>query len=524
MAPEPLRVALLARPGVACERLRGVLEQANASRVLEADPTALDLDALAAAAPQLVLVALEPDVEEALERFDAVLFDPDVDVIYEEADLAASREGWAVARWERHLVAKLQRHRDVLPPGREPEDDDVAALVEAPAFPGASDSAPSTVDAAPVSASPDAHPAATAPEAVDDATAEPGIESELGAVGDSVPVTDEGTPDDAVAPPHADPFDPVLAEGAVGGDPDFEELGIEFELEGVQHADELESAADTASAADTGIDAEALETGLDPLLAEAVTDYNTPADSHAPEATSGEPRPLDPDAPLAFGGFELTLDDGSSTPAPADGMDAKSRFALDLSELEQRISGLELVDDTPPAGPEAARGAVLVLAGIGGPDAVRQLLGSLPPDFPRPVLVQQRLEGARYDKLVAQMQRASAMPVQLAESGQLAAAGNVYILPADVGVVADSNGLRFGGDGLDPTTLPPSDSAVLLLSGSDPALVAGLMNRSWAGALVTGQAADGCYDAAAPNELAARGGETGSPVDLAARLVARWKT
>ena len=69
---------------------------------------------------------------------------------------------------------------------------------------------------------------------------------------------------------------------------------------------------------------------------------------------------------------------------------------------------------------------MLVLAGIGGPDAVRQLLGSLPNDFPRPVLVQQRLDGGRYDKLVAQMQRATTLPVRLAEPGLAAIAGLIY--------------------------------------------------------------------------------------------------
>ncbi|MCP2839698.1 chemotaxis protein CheB, partial [Salmonella enterica] len=81
---------------------------------------------------------------------------------------------------------------------------------------------------------------------------------------------------------------------------------------------------------------------------------------------------------------------------------------VELAELERRIAGLSLVDEHVPA---EDNGAVVVLAGIGGPDAVRQLLGALPAGFPRPVLVRQRLDGGRYDKLVAQMQRVSAMPV-----------------------------------------------------------------------------------------------------------------
>src|SRR5690606_35117558 len=115
------------------DRLRAVMDEAGAACVLEGDPGELEPAALAGAAPQLVLVALDPQSEEALERFDDVLFDPSVDVVYEEAELAAAREGWEVARWQRHLMAKLQRHQDVLPPGHEPEDEPEAPAAQAPA-------------------------------------------------------------------------------------------------------------------------------------------------------------------------------------------------------------------------------------------------------------------------------------------------------------------------------------------------------------------------------------------------------
>ena len=199
---------------------------------------------------------------------------------------------------------------------------------------------------------------------------------------------------------------------------------------------------------------------------------------------------------------------------------ADGNLHRDLDAIEQRISSLELVDDRPT---QAVGGAVLVLAGIGGPDAVRQLLGAMPEDFPRPLLVQQRLDGGRYDKLVAQMQRATSVLVKLAEPGSRAIAGVIYILPAGVGINVGDSGIQFNGDGGDVmVALPPADSAVLMLSGSDPALVDAAMNHASAGALVAGQSPDGCFDAAAPNALIARGGEAGQPAELAARLAARW--
>lgn len=89
---EAKRVALLARPGEARERLRVALHEAGAEIVLEDDPNTLDADALGTSAPQVVLVALEPAIEDSLERFDGVLHDPAVSVIFDEAELAARRE------------------------------------------------------------------------------------------------------------------------------------------------------------------------------------------------------------------------------------------------------------------------------------------------------------------------------------------------------------------------------------------------------------------------------------------------
>lgn len=403
---ESRRVALLARPGEACERLRAALREAGGDLVLEADPCALAPDALASAAPQVVLVALDPAVEDALDQFEAVLADPAVAVIYDEADLAARREGWDAARWVRHLGAKLHQHDDVLPPGRDP--------------------------------------------------------------------------DEVV---HPRPGRPAT--------PEERHAGAEF----ATYASEAETVA--------------AEVPAGPQLAAA-----------------------------AFAGLELTDDiDAMSMPedapppvvapsiapaeSPGDGAD-DGRFRHDLADLQRRIASMELVDAPASRGPEQPRGAVLVLAGIGGPDAVRQLLAGLPHGFSRPVLVCQRLDGGRYDRLVQQMARATNLPVALAEAGTVAAAGQVYIVAPELGVAESADGLKFTAEAGLLASLPPSDSAVLLLSGSDPADVDVALAHAARGALVAGQSPEGCYDAAAPGALIARGGSAGSPADLVRQLLKRW--
>ena len=140
-------------------------------------------------------------------------------------------------------------------------------------------------------------------------------------------------------------------------------------------------------------------------------------------------------------------------------MDALSTGGLSLVELDQ-------AGDTT--------GAVLVLAGIGGPDAIRRLLSALPPAFPRAVLVRMTLDGGQYGNLVRQMGRVSALPVELGEAGQVIAAGKVYVLSDDIGVQQHAGALAFVAQA-DPAglvaALPPTDSAVLMLSGANEALV-----------------------------------------------------
>lgn len=526
------RVVLLARPGVACDRLRGALVDAGADLVLEADPLTLDPATLDAAQAQVVLVALDTQTEEALDRFEAVLQDPAIEVMFEEAELAARREGWEAARWVRHLAAKLHRHGDVLPPGSESA---IASMADA------GSDRPLT---APVL------------DFAFEADAEFEFESEI------TPRTEP------VAVSTTYVFDPLLAEAGfdegaspvdtgAGADSQATDTlaafdpGLNFSCDGDFDSDTADTSIDVLAV--SGLDAFSLDDGddlpLDELRGGAGAasqeqgfdrmfdgDFAAAARS-GPDAAVPASLDLDLTATKPVSGrvtrvLELVPTDDGVAPALRgndetgdEGTAADHRFKHDLDSLESRMAGMELVDDRVAKGPAQASGAVLVMAGIGGPDAVRQLIGALPEGFPRPVLVQQRLDGGRYDKLVAQMQRATAGLVKLAEPGLPANAGVIYILPAGVCIKVADAGIHFtdGGDDV-LAALPSADSAVLLLSGSDPAQVDAVMNHSWAGALVIGQAPDGCYDAAAPSALVARGGGSGQPAELAGRLSERWRS
>lgn len=254
-----------------------------------------------------------------------------------------------------------------------------------------------------------------------------------------------------------------------------------------------------------------------------------------------EPPPLPkfsvpPPPPLpSFEGLSL-VDDAAPPPPVAAAADRGSAAVnRDLGVLQERISSLSLVDieeAAPPAAAAAADqamaipGLVLVEAGLGGPDPVRQLLAALPATMQLPVLVRLHLQGGRYDRLVTQMERAAALPVVLAEAGQPVRLGKIHFLPEGMGLRMQSGGCYFAQDS-DPArsileAVAPDHLAVLFLSGSESALIDSAVARSAAGALLLAQSPADCYDGAACAQLQARGIPTGLPSELAARVLARW--
>jgi chemosensory pili system protein ChpB (putative protein-glutamate methylesterase) len=486
MSDGTLRVALLARAGDACDRIGAALSDAGAEVVLVADPVDSGEAAIRDARPQAIMVALEPAIEDALDRFDGVLADPAYLVIFEEAELAAQRAGWDAARWVRHLSAKLHRHADVLPPGAEDEGDLQPVPGPLP-------------------------PRAELPD-LDQAIAAFTDEAQLHA--DDVP-RDTGIEGRADAPsaPYSQ-FDPVAFEAS--------ELSL-VEDAAPAPSDAPEPAIAEAPDDDDGTDGLGPEpTGFDlsglSLVEEVAGDGEGDAAPAAPEETVEVVASDEPDD--APGGLTLA-DDDEVRPAPrAPAADA----GLSVDHLEQRISGLSLADpESYGHGPE--RGAVLVEAGLGGPDAVRQLLGALPEGFPRPVLVRLQLDGGRYDRLVRQMERVSAMPVHLATADAEAAAGNVYFMSPELGLRREKGRLLFdtGAAGqLLPEALPPADCAVLLLSGASRRMADAIGAAEWSSALVAGQSPDGSYDPDAALALLERGGAADTPVALAAMLLQRW--
>ena len=419
-------VALLARPGTARERLREALSHAEVQLVLEDDPNGLDPQVLRDVRPQFVVIALEAAIEDALEHLEAVLSAPGLTLVFDEAELAARRDGWEAQRWGRHLAAKLHGHQQVLPPGAEEESNPQRD-------PG--------------------QPAPMLPEPREEAL-QPGQASPMSWAGEA--------PVDSAYSPPAHLHEPIALEQALAA--------------------------------------------LQPV---------------APEPLPPQPAPSVPPAPAAS--FDHTawslVEDVSAAAVPVARADSTE---VPLPSIDTDHLSLVDLDAAAPAGARAA--SLLVLAGIGGPDALRRLLGALPAALAVPVLVHMRLDGGRYGNLVKQMARVSPLPVQLAEAGQRAVAGQVHVLADDIGVRAASDGLHFQSDagGIVIAGLPAEHTALVLLSGADLAHVGPALDLAAAGAWVAGQVGEGCYDPAAATAVVAAGMVAGEPQELARAIAARW--
>jgi chemotaxis response regulator CheB len=172
----------------------------------------------------------------------------------------------------------------------------------------------------------------------------------------------------------------------------------------------------------------------------------------------------------------------------------------------------------------AATGTVLVLSGIGGPDAVRQLVRALPASFPLAVLLQQNLDGGRHDRFVEQLAKISRLPVALAEPTETPPPGAVRVLPEGLASAGALSFPKAGGVAALIAAATALDGAVVVLSGADEAVVEPLVQAMANGTRVLVQDPSSCFDAKAVVALQAAGASPVSATDLAARLDAFFPT
>ncbi|QYR53476.1 chemotaxis protein CheB [Lysobacter soyae] len=497
---------LLAAPCDARDALRTALE-ATKQALVEVDPLTSDAASVLKHSPKNVVVLLDGNTEDALDKFDSVLADPSIRLLFEEASVVTSRQGWDSARWSRHLAAKLIGSDDVLPQGvgddqgfvaPKPRDAVRKAGAESRDGSAAEDGEPerwpeqtkADADALPEAsrmAIDHAEAADLAEAPVDDVSpvivgAAPEIEEPIVFAPDSLAAF-ESVPD--IEPPAAT----AAADGQVPGAADaswqmFQAYDVDDvwkPSQDVPSATHLDLDALIASAATaeeepiapakvvaTVVPEEveeeiappsefSFQTGISPAALQSAEALEAPAQPNDLPYESAAIRATDVtaalDAPTSPREWALTdHEDEPEAPTEAKEIAAPafnipgSRFS-ELSLLDDGTDGLEGSEHSESAEHEVTRdGAVFLLGGAGGPDPLRTVLGALPAAFPRPMFIMQHLDAGNYDRLARQMERASNMHVELATPELHIQRGTAYVISPGVNVRKTPTGYAFCED------------------------------------------------------------------------------
>lgn len=507
---------LLAAPCEARDALRAAL-QSTRHALIEVDPLSSDAQSVLKHSPQNVVVLLDGNSEDALDKFDSVLADPSIRLLFEEASVVTARQGWDSARWSRHLSAKLIGSNDVLPEGvgddqgfvaPKPRDAVRKANTDGREGVASEDSEPHRADDA---VSEDRHDASETHELAEQPADEPvtidaGLSEEdlTWQMFQAYDVEDAWTPTPATPP--ADAPAPYA---------DIDELpASEFNFQtgispaGIQSVEEVESPA--------------LPNDL-PQESETLRGTDVTAALDTPES-SREWALTDPDEVIEPLVAPVAADPLSKFDIPG------SRFSS-LSLLDDGTTGLEAEGDATEsanAGEVTRDGAVFLLGGAGGPDPLRTVLGALPAAFPRPVFIFQHLDAGNYDRLARQMERASNLQVELATPGTHILRGSAYVISPGISVRKTPQGFAFVEEPekhrfVDfSDEFPAADSAIVFLSGADVDWADTGARFKARGAWLAAQAEIGCFDFAVPAIMINRGAEAHDALSIAQNLSARW--
>lgn len=93
--------------------------------------------------------------------------------------------------------------------------------------------------------------------------------------------------------------------------------------------------------------------------------------------------------------------------------------------------------------PQTAPRMVVIGASTGGPQALREILGHLPANFPLPVVCVQHIGSSFLAEMVMWLAEICPLPVRKAAHGEIPQAGIIYFAPEDAHLELDNGGGRF---------------------------------------------------------------------------------
>lgn len=137
---------------------------------------------------------------------------------------------------------------------------------------------------------------------------------------------------------------------------------------------------------------------------------------------------------------------------------------------------------------KAPSGLVVIGASAGGIDAVLTLVGSLPADFPAPIVIAQHIDPHRRSQFGDLLAKRSALPVLTASADEPLQAGTVYVVPADRDVEISDHHIGVRRDRIGPSH--PSVDRLM-------STAARVFGDTLTGVVLTGTGADGAAGAQA---------------------------
>jgi two-component system chemotaxis response regulator CheB/chemosensory pili system protein ChpB (putative protein-glutamate methylesterase) len=135
-------VGLVSQAAGLNSHLKQALSELGARVVYDRPAAEFDYAALDAAGAEVVVVNLDPEVEEEFAHLDELLTDDSRRVIFNDGEVSSRLAGWDQARWARHLAAKILGLSEIHPP--RPQGSQAVPMRSrpaAPAYPGAHEDA-----------------------------------------------------------------------------------------------------------------------------------------------------------------------------------------------------------------------------------------------------------------------------------------------------------------------------------------------------------------------------------------------
>lgn len=566
---EATAVALLFDDAELGAHLREALHERGASIVHEGGLADLSRALLERIGADVVVINLDDAVDEVLDRLDDSIQGDHPRVVFNEAASSRALDGWARARWARHLAAKVMARSDVDPP-RPPAPAEVEPALPA-AQADASDEPAFAATAAP--AAEDLHEAQTAAESES-------LEAELEALlaGDPLPGgADEGAFSEAARPAAPPVFvgsseldldtreldDFELDELALGEldqplpemplyDGDF--LDSSFEPDAVDDDAEESPIADESPAASLGAGLSLAEPGAD--LPAATQETQKPVEDASnrftlsdawslvddEELVAAPPAPSRPSA-AEFGIEKVSALDFLTPESDAAEPASEPFMTLELVSLEEAIApkaydphaGNEMLLEELDGGLSRV---VLTGATLDSRASVAEFLRRLPQGFRATIVHIQHLGGRPVEELVQELAGCCSMPVRPAAHGQFVRSGEIVVVPPDCQLRLTRDGkLEIKPAQNAPASSPSIDAsftAVANVFGVDALAIvfAGQANDAVAGCQAVHDRGGRIWVEDAPGEHYADmvGGVlaehladfSGTPAELAARLIEEY--